>query len=221
MSKQQPKTPPPAEAVAAAEEILAKLQAERQELAGRIPTYEQSAERLAFKARAQHDAEASRELQAARDEVVNIRYQLGEYDHAIAEAGRQLKAAHHRVDVEAERERAGKLRQSALDLKELAPQIDECLHDLETFLSAWQVGCREMRSHGTTLPSDMQVAACWRVIALTLSRTLFARAFETTLTAPERQSHSSFTKVTDGWTDAAIKQADQVMQATDQTNKAA
>jgi hypothetical protein len=103
----------------------------------------------------------------------------------------------------------------------LAPHLDQLLHDLEVALNALQLGARELRQSGTTLPTDMQVQACWRCIAVMLSRTPFANMTETHLTGPEKASFGAFTPIINNWADSAIRDAERVLQATDQTNKAA
>jgi hypothetical protein len=225
MSKQQtkPHTPTdPADAVAAAEATLTNLKTERQALTGKVKEYEQTASKLAFKARAQNDADASKELQAARDEVVTVSHQMREYDHAIAEAERQLQAVQRIVTLHAEREKALRLKTAAAEYRELIPYWQELATDFLKGCEALFVGADEMRKHGADSPSSSQVLMLHRGIIGILMQTRFRHEFP--VLPPDQRKPVEF--YVDLWASRAEEIADRTLAAIDaelgeQTEKAA
>ena len=91
MTKQKPnnKSSSPVEQMTAAEQVLQQLEQKRQACAERAVQYTEVRDRLAFRAHAQQDPEAGRELAEAREHALAAERELGEIDTAFWAAARR------------------------------------------------------------------------------------------------------------------------------------
>jgi hypothetical protein len=193
--KPQGKSSPIVDDVAAAVRMLDNLKAERVKLAERAAEYAESVKRLSYASHALHDAEATRDLSAARAEAFDVEHRLREHDHAIAEAERRLQQAQaaltrdeRRAVIRQEQKRCGEFRQ-------LGPFLDKSTDSLRRGLQALAANADAVGKN------HFNILTLHRCLKIALFDTVFRDAFGAP-DANDRRSFSSFSGVINQWCDS-------------------
>jgi hypothetical protein len=155
-TKQQ-QTKPLADPVSDAEKVIAKLQVQREKLMRRQAEHEAERSRLAYAARAQGDAEASKRLSEMADEAVHSEHEASDIGAALATARSFLKDAQAAEARAEDQARAAEARQLVKELAEVFPFVDKHLALAARGLLAIYDGVAKLHAAGFTFPSNDQV----------------------------------------------------------------
>jgi hypothetical protein len=156
-TKQTPSKPQPPATVESAEQVLARLQVQREKLTRRQAEHEAERSRLAFAARAEGDAAASKRLSELAAEAVHDDYQLRDYDAAIKEAAGRVEHARQAEARAVDQARAAEARKIAGEMAEVFPFVDKHLALAARGLLAIHEGVAQLQAAGFAFPSDNQV----------------------------------------------------------------
>jgi hypothetical protein len=212
----RPRAATPAEQIAEATRVLDTLKAGRVKLAERAAECAEACKALAYSAHAMHDAEASRDLSAARAEALDVDQRLCEHDHAIVEAERRLQQAHEVEAEAADREEALALRKAVRDFVDAARRVDHALSMLAADGHALIDAHAQMTRLGCQFPSGAQLESLGHIsLRAAIMSTPWARTVET---VPPGQRSRTFRVLAEGW--AANIEANNIRQRlAEQTNK--
>jgi hypothetical protein len=128
--------PSPQAAVEAAERVVAELERKRQVLADKAAEYAKAREALAFRAHAQLDVEAGRELSEARDVALQSERELSEIDSAITTARTKLAEAQAAMARDERRAQIKEQQKRSREFREIGPFCDKHLDALRRGLEA-------------------------------------------------------------------------------------
>jgi hypothetical protein len=157
MAKQQTAPKPPADPVAAAEQTIADLEAQREKIVTERLKDDEEMRRVSFQAHALHEVGASRTLSEITGRAIERDQRLRSLDLAIAEAGERLgaaKAAEARAENQA---RAEEARKHVDELAQVFPYLDKHLAAALKGLIAIDRGVAELHQKGVAFPSDVQL----------------------------------------------------------------
>jgi hypothetical protein len=157
MAKQQTAPKPPADPVAAAEQTIADLEAQREKIVTERLKDDEEMRRVSFQAHALHEVGASRTLSEITGRAIERDQRLRSLDLAIAEAGERLgaaKAAEARAENQA---RAEEARELACELGKVFPYLDRKLEEAANALIAINNGVAQLHAAGFQFPSDNQL----------------------------------------------------------------
>jgi hypothetical protein len=152
-TKQTPSKPQPPATVESAEQVLARLQAQREKLTRRQAEHEAERSRLAFAARAEGDAAASKRLSELAAEAVHDDYQLRDYDAAIKEAAGRVEHARQAEARAVDQARVEEARKLISELGACFPYLARKLEEAANALIAIDGGFADLRKLGFTSPT--------------------------------------------------------------------
>lgn len=188
---------PPLMTVADAEQSVEHLVEQREALVAKVAEYDALVKRIAYAVHVQHDPEASRELETARDELVGLGHQVREVDAAISEARGHVVEAQRRVAVEADRMQAVDLRDELGQFVSAGNTLAEALDVMVEASQHLRESVTRMNQLGAQNPNHFQlVALASRAIKTALLKTPFARELVDALPPAERKD---FRDVVRGW----------------------
>jgi hypothetical protein len=159
MAKQSQQTPskPPADPVADAEAVLASLERDRAVLIEAVKQDDAERSKVAFRAHALHELEATRVLTEITGRAIERGAQLRSLDLAIDEAAARVKTAQAAEVAAVNWQRAAELGKHVDDLAEVLPYIDKHLAAALRGLIALDRGVVELHQKGIGFPSDIQL----------------------------------------------------------------
>jgi hypothetical protein len=201
--------PPVKDPVADAEQVLADLKAQREQLAAERLKDDAEMGRVSFQAHALHELGANRTLSEITERAIGRDQRLRSLDLAIVEAGERLKAA-QAIEAQAQaREVAAELLERAARLVQHGQSLDDANTIRAELSRAIAEELTQMRAlaHGigVHVPSHEQFLAMGSRADLTTTMlTPWAREVGEHLPPNERRSHLSYIRP---WTDAITKAA--------------
>jgi hypothetical protein len=154
--KQQTK-PPAIPTVAAAEAVLADLEAQREKIAAERLKDDEEMRRVSFQAHALHEVGAGRTLSEITGRAIERDQQLRSLDCAIAEAAVRVKTAQAAEVQAADRQRAEEARELVRELGKVFPYLDRKLEEAANALIAINNGVAQLHAAGFQFPSDNQL----------------------------------------------------------------
>jgi chromosome segregation ATPase len=185
--------------VANAEAVLARLQAQREKLTRRQAEHETARSRLAYAARAQGDAEASKRLSEMADEAVHSEHEARDIEAALTIAQARLKEAQVFEAREVETARAVQMRAQIERLRAAGQTIDDALTILVEAAGDIHKAVDEIHMLGFGSPNHQQVLSLGeRAIRTAIMQTMWARCIE--IVAPSERT--TFVRFIAQWQDA-------------------
>jgi hypothetical protein len=214
-TKQQTPSKPQAAAssVTAAEQVLADLEAQRENLAAERLKDDAEMGRVSFQAHALHELGASRTLSEITERAIGRDQRLRSLDLAIVEAGERLKAS-QAIEAKAQaKEVAAELLKRATRLVQHGQSLDDANAIRVEASRAISEELQQMRSlaHGlgVHVPSHEQFLAMGSRADLTATMHVpWARDVGEHLPPNERRTHTSYVMP---WSDAITKAARAIM----------
>jgi hypothetical protein len=175
MTKQQQQTKAaPVDPIADAQAAIARLEAQREELAKRRAEHEVERSRIAFRARAQGDAEASKRLSEMAAEAVRDDGEARDIEAALTTAQARLQEAEAAQVAAVNRQRAEEVRKIVAEMAEVPAYIDKHLLATLKGLLAIESGFKQLRQLGVMHPNDthvrLDVCNCFNSWAMQLPR---------------------------------------------------
>src|ERR1700730_11642437 len=159
MNKQQTSSKPkqPTDPIAAAEQVLADLDAQRRDLAAARAADDTARSKVAYQAHALHELGAVNTLSEITGRAIARDQQLREIDCAIVEARERLAAAKAAEARAVDQARAEEARKLVKELGECFPYLDRKLAEAANALIAIHDGVAQLHAAGFAFPSDNQV----------------------------------------------------------------
>jgi hypothetical protein len=142
--------------------VLDGLKAEREILATKALANQDVVRRYSFAAHAEHDAEATRQLSAARAESLGIDQRLREHDCAISEAELRLQQAQLVASRAADVDHAKMVRKAAQQFAEAGVRVDQALSALAHAGHSLVETHARLSELGVAFPSGAQLDALGR-----------------------------------------------------------
>jgi hypothetical protein len=181
--------------IAKAEQVLAELNAKREQLIARGHELAEQQQAIAFDAHTGSKKERTK-LDEINSELLTHDYELRSIDAAIAQAAKKLAAADQAQALEQERENAQALRAKVDEFMSHAIAIDKAFTVMIEEANALESTLKEMHLLGSSFPSRAQLDALGaRALKTVLMQTPWRREFDH-LAPSERQS---FPKLVGDW----------------------
>jgi hypothetical protein len=155
-SKQQTK-PPAIPSVSDAEQTVARLQGQQEQLRAERQKVESETGKHAFAAHARGDEKALEALDQIATTIMRLDARIRETGFALAEAGRFLQEARQAEAQKEAKQRAEEARKLVKELGECFPFLARHLAEAARALIAISGGFEELRKMGFASPSDAQV----------------------------------------------------------------
>jgi hypothetical protein len=196
MSKQSHRpsspAPSPGQRIVNAEQVITALEAKHQAAVERCAEYNSAREALAFRAHAQMDHEAGKELSEARDLALSAEREAAEILAAMATAKHRLLEAQQALARQQRRDAIREQQKRCREYAELGPFLDRALDHL-------QRGLQALSKNAHVVGKDHRfVFATHRVIAVALNGTPFAGAFPVP-DSSDKRSFPNFSHVVGQW----------------------
>jgi chromosome segregation ATPase len=142
--------------VAEAEAVIAKLEGQRDKLAARQAEHDAECQRLAFAARAQGDAEASKRLSVMADEAIRSEHAARDIDAALKTARARLEQAQRTAASAEDRCAAHKVRKLGNSIAERLAHVDALYEVAAAELNAASDEQAAINALGEAYPSSAQ-----------------------------------------------------------------
>jgi hypothetical protein len=155
ITKTSPK-PPAKDPVVAAEQTIADLEAQREQLAAERLKDDAEMRRVSFQAHALHELGAVNTLSEITGRAIEREARLRSLDCAIAEAAARVKAAQAAEVAAVNRQRAAEARLLVKELGECFPYLDRKLEEAANALIAINDGIQKLHGLGFASPTDNQ-----------------------------------------------------------------
>jgi hypothetical protein len=213
MAKQQTAPNPPADPVAAAEQVLADLEAQREELARARAADDAERSKVAYQAHALHELGAVNTLSEITGRAIEREARLRSLDCAIAEAGKRVEAQRASKQQAQAKEVAAELLKRAARLVQHGQSLDDANAIRVEASRAIADELTQMRSLalglGVPVASHEQLLAMGsRADQTATMQTPWARDVGEHLPPNQRRSHLSYLQP---WTAAVVNAARAIM----------
>lgn len=213
MSKPTPnkQTPSPADAIAACEADITRLEHERETHVARGVILAERRKAASYAAHVQHDPESRKQLDAINSEIGTRASELQSFDDALATARAKLVEAQAAQAREAERLHILDLKKQNDEVRKLGPWLDEALADYVGGLR----GLLKVSGLGLPHPSNgQQVLMLYRCLLVALRGTPWEREFGVA-DSNDKKTFGSHAAIINQWADANARDLEYRLAALD------
>jgi hypothetical protein len=179
-----------------AEQVIAKLEQQRDALNKRAIVHDNERERIAYAARVHHDKDAINRLSQMTTEAIRFGHELKDIEAALATARAKLREAQEHDARKIERERAVDILEQVERLKAAGRKIDDALVVVITAGAEIHAASDELHRLDCQMPTGARVLSHGeRALRTAIGQTIWARCIER-LAPGERVS---FSRVIEQW----------------------